>query len=90
MPPHANLERLIGAAIVDREFRAALLDAPVEVASGFGLSGEELQLLESANASTLEELAGYIHAWISKMPRPRRAAPRRWALDGLPETRVAV
>ena len=90
MLPHANLERLIGTALVDREFCAALLRSPVEVAIGFGLSDEEVGILKSASASTLEDLAGYIHAWMNQAPQPRRGANRRWAVEGYPLARVAV
>ncbi len=90
MPPHANLERLIGRALVDGEFRAALLHAPASAAAGFGLSREELRVLEAACASTLEELAGFIHAWTSQLPHARRTASRRWPLDSQQAFRVAV
>jgi hypothetical protein len=90
MLPHANLERLIGTALVDGEFRTALLSSPATAATEFGLTDEELGVLEAANASTLEELAGFVHAWISRAPQPRRNSPHRCALDGYQTVRVAV
>ncbi len=90
MPPHANLERLIGAALVDGEFRATLLTSPARAATDFGLSIEEVNELEAANAGTLEELASHIYAWISRLPQPRRGVARRWAQDGHIAARVAV
>ena len=90
MPPHVNLERLIGTAVVDVEFRRALLDSPTEAATAFELSSEELAVLEAAHATTLEELASHIYAWIARMPRPRRPVPRLWAFDDFQPARAAV
>ena len=90
MLPHANLERVIGAALIDHEFRAALLKSPAEAASGFGLSDEEVGILKSDGAATLEELAAYIYAWINKVSQPRRGSTHRWPVEGYPLTRVAV
>ncbi|HEX9016276.1 MAG TPA: Franean1_4349 family RiPP [Chloroflexota bacterium] len=90
MPPHANLEKLIGTALVDGEFRSNLLDSPVAAATGFELTREEMEVLKSAHASTLEELADFIYSWISSLPRPQRATQRRWAFDGGTGVRVAV
>lgn len=90
MPPHKELERLIGTAIVDGEFRASLLHSPAAAASGFDLSAEESAMLSSADSGSLEELAAYIHAWITKAPKPRRVASPRWTLEGYQSGRVAV
>lgn len=90
MPSHGNLERLVGAAIVDGEFRASLLDSPLSAASAFGLSAEELAMLESAKASTLEDLAAHIHAWVTNAPKPRRMTFPRSALEGYQAARIAV
>ncbi len=90
MPSHKELERLIGAAIVDSEFRASLLESPAAAASGFNLSAEELDALSSADTSSLEELATFLYAWITKAPKPRRASFGRWSLDGYQAVRIAV
>ena len=89
MPPHGELERLIGTAVVDGEFRAILLESPEAALEGFDLSPEELDALVSANARTLEELAAQLYAWIAQAPRPRRAAGR-WLFDNQRTTRMAV
>jgi hypothetical protein len=90
MPTHRNLERLIGAAIVDRDFRASLLESPLSAAEGFNLSTDEMDILRSAGAGTLEELATHLHAWITKAPTPRRAGPPRWTSEDYHLARVAV
>ncbi len=90
MPPTMNLERLIGTAVVDREFRALLLQSPLSAAQGFGLSADELDILRSACADTLEDLAAHIHAWITKAPAPRRPMPNRWGGEDHLSARVAV
>lgn len=90
MPPHANLERIIGTALVDGEFRSNLLDSPAAAAAGFELTYEEMEVLRSAHAGTLEELADIVYSWISSLPRPHRAAQRRWAFEGVTGARVAV
>ena len=92
MPSHKELERLLGTAVVDGEFRASLLESPAAtaLASGFGLSPEELEALRSADVGSLEELAAHLHAWITKAPKPRRAQTTHWTLDGHQSARMAV
>ena len=90
MPPHVNLERVIGAAVIDREFCTALLRSPRSATASFKLSDEELALLESADASTLEELALHVYAWIDRMPGHRSATPRRRSFEGPQSARAAV
>ncbi len=90
MPPHANLERLIGTALVDGEFRSSLLESPVAAAAGFELTREEMDVLRSAHARTLEELADFVYSWISSLPRPHRATQWRWAFERSSGARAAV
>jgi hypothetical protein len=90
MPPNENLERLIGTAIVDREFQAFLLRSPISAAQGFDLSSDELDVLRCAGPGTMEELAAHVHARITKAPGPRRALPSRWAAEDNLLARVAV
>ena len=92
MPPlsHGNLERVIGTALIDRDFRGDLLRSPADAADGFDLSEEELAVLSSANAASLEELASYVHAWLTRAPKPKRAATQRWPLQGYDAAQVAV
>ncbi|MGE5619445.1 MAG: Franean1_4349 family RiPP [Sphingomonadaceae bacterium] len=90
MGPHKELERLIGAAIVDGEFRASLLESPLAAAAGFDLAEDELAVLDSAGADSLEELAAHIYAWITKATTPKRVTAARWSLDGHQAARIAV
>ncbi|HEX2922402.1 MAG TPA: Franean1_4349 family RiPP [Chloroflexota bacterium] len=90
MPPNKNLERLIGTAVVDREFRAVLLRSPLSAAQGFDLSSDELDILRGACTDTLEDLAAHVHAWVMKAPaHGRPSSSRRLAGDSL-LARVAV
>lgn len=90
MPPYANFERLIGMAIVDSEFRTALLASPVSAAESLGLTSDELEVLASARRGSLEELAGYIYSRLSSLPRSYRGHQRRWAADSPQGARIAV
>lgn len=92
MPPlsHGNLERVIGTALIDREFRGSLLRSPADATSGFDLSEEELAVLSSANAASLEELASHVHAWLTRAPKPKRVTTPRWPLQGYEAVQVAV
>jgi len=87
---HSNLERLIGTALIDQEFRSALLTSPTAAARGFGLSEDELGDLGSVHVETLEELAAHVHAWIVRAPKPRKPALAKWTLaEGLQLARAA-
>ncbi len=90
MPSHPELERLIGTAIVDGEFRASLLESPTTAAADFSLSAEELDVLSSAAGDSLEELAAHLYAWITMAPKFRRAPAIRWALESYQAARIAV
>lgn len=89
MPSHPNLERLIGAAVVDREFRNRLLKMPVQVAVDFGLSTDELRILASARASTLEDLSAHVWAWSTRATTEGRSI-RSIAASWVPEVRDPV
>lgn len=82
MSSNGELERLIGTAVVDAEFRAGLLESPVAAASSFNLSAEELDALSSADASSLEDLAAHLYAWITKAPKFKRSPATRWTMEG--------
>lgn len=90
MPPHGNLERLIGTALIDSEFRARLLSAPAIAARGFDLSEEEFGVLNCASIHSFEELAAHVHAWITRAPKLRRATSLRWPPHSQHTAYVAV
>lgn len=86
MSSHPNLERLIGAALVNREFRDRLLKVPVQAAVEFDLSTEELRMLASARAATFDELAAHVWAWSTRAGTTGRSIAASW----VPEVREAV
>ncbi|HID87672.1 MAG TPA: hypothetical protein EYP55_09905 [Anaerolineae bacterium] len=61
---HQALQAIIGMAIVDREFRQALLSSSEEAVAGFDLAPEEFQAVTAIKAETFEEFAGELHKWI--------------------------
>ena len=57
-----NLNRLIGTAVIDGEFRAQLLADPTSAVQGFGLSAKEHYLIVNTQASDLAEFAQKVEA----------------------------
>jgi hypothetical protein len=59
MATKAELEKLIGKALTDADFRSQLLNDPQAVAQGLGitLSAEEVDRFRSINASQADALA---------------------------------
>ena len=90
MHPHKNLEKLIGTALIDGQFRGNLLLSPQGAASGFDLSDEEVVVLSSANTNSLEELAADVYAWITRAPKPRKMPAFRWMPEAYEGALVAV
>lgn len=65
-----TIDEIIGEALVNRRFRAALLSNPGKVAASFHLlSPEERQLLSNLRAGSLEELASQLYDEIRKCER---------------------
>ncbi|HEX2988373.1 MAG TPA: Franean1_4349 family RiPP [Chloroflexota bacterium] len=87
---HKNLEKLVGTAVIDGEFRAILLRSPNDAVKEFELTEEELEAVNSAGTGSIEEFAACIHAWITRAPKPRHASSGHWILDGSLAERVAV
>jgi hypothetical protein len=72
------LEEVVGHAIIDREFRAGLLNGKrARLLSQFDLTSEETQVLMSIHADSLEAFAGQLYRWIeaqqTRMPHMRLA-----------------
>jgi hypothetical protein len=62
---YAELEEVVGHAIIDRGFRADLLNGPrARALSRFNLTPEEQQALMSIRAESLESFAGQLAGWI--------------------------
>ena len=59
------LEEVVGNAIIDREFRAGLLNGKrARLLNRFNLSPEETQMIMNIRADSLESFAGQLHRWI--------------------------
>ena len=62
---YAGLEEVVGHAIIDRGFRADLLNGSrARALSRFTLTPEEQQALMSIRAESLESFAGKLAGWI--------------------------
>jgi len=68
------LEEIVGHAIIDRDFRAGLLNGKrARLISEFDLTPEEMRALMSIRADSLEAFAGQLYNWIeAQQPRRRR------------------
>ncbi|HJW83954.1 MAG TPA: Os1348 family NHLP clan protein [Anaerolineae bacterium] len=71
------LEEVVGHAIIDREFRAGLLNGTrARLLSQFNLTPDETQVLMSIRADSLEAFAGQLYRWIeAQQPRRRQLRP---------------
>jgi hypothetical protein len=62
---HEALQAIVGTALIDREFRQAMLNGlRATVIKQFDLSAEEREVVMSIEASTLEQFAWQLHSWI--------------------------
>lgn len=60
------LQALVGTAVIDANFRTALLDGSRRLAvKNFGLTREEMDAVMSIRADTLEQFAGQLDQWIT-------------------------
>ncbi len=70
---NATIEEVVGYAIIDRDFRAALLNGKrASVLSRFNLTTEERQALMSIRAESLESFAGQLVGWMQTQSVPAR------------------
>jgi hypothetical protein len=82
--PHESLQAVIGTAVVDSEFRKALLNGSRRyVIQRFDLSHDEFNAVMGVRADSLEQFAGQLDRWIlraqGKMEPPTLVAlPRPW------------
>jgi len=64
---YESLQAVIGTAVIDSEFRKALLNGSRrDVVKDFHLSLEEMDALMAIRAETLEQFAGQLDQWIMK------------------------
>ncbi len=78
---HRALQNLVGRAIVDRDFRDQLLNGDREqVVSDFDLTDDEMNVISSINAHSLEAFAGELEDWIEV--RDEKPSRRRTSIFG--------
>jgi len=63
---HRGLSEVIGTALVDDGFRQALLRNPREAVAAFDLESEEVRVLASIRAHTLEQFAEQLASWLGE------------------------
>jgi hypothetical protein len=86
--PHESLQAVIGTAVVDSEFRKALLNGSRRyVIQRFNLSRDEFDAVMGVRADSLEQFAGQLDRWIlraqGKMEPPTLVAlPHPWTAFG--------
>jgi len=61
---NAGLIDLLGEAVVDRKFRSALISNPGAIIGKLDLTSEERQVIVSIRASSFEDFAAQIYAWM--------------------------
>ena len=62
----SDVERVIGRAVTDAEFRKALIENAREACKGYNLSEDELNALEALDADSLASFAGTLDKRMSK------------------------
>ncbi len=60
------VERVLGRAMTDAEFRRQLIDDARAACKGYDLTEEELDALEALDAESMKAFAGTLDARISK------------------------
>jgi hypothetical protein len=71
---YPELEEVVGTAIIDRDFRAGLLNGRrARLLSQFNLSPEEHQVLMGIRADSLESFARQLYGWIEAQRRPAQS-----------------
>jgi hypothetical protein len=66
-----TLKRLIGTALVDREFCDGLMNGKRRtLLAGFNLTAEEHAVIASSKAESVQELASSVHDWLKDQETP--------------------
>ncbi len=61
-----TLSTLIGTAVIDMNFRSALLSDPWAALSSFDLSREEKEAIAGIEANNIEQFAQQLARWIAR------------------------
>lgn len=72
--PYEVLQYVVGRALIDPDFQAALMRTPEEALAGVSLSKEERQVLLGAQITSPRALANRIDRWLQS---PARAAGKQ-------------
>jgi hypothetical protein len=62
----ACLSQIIGTAVIDDGFRTTLLSNPESALSQFDLAASDLRDISSIRASTIEQFAEQLIAWMNE------------------------
>ena len=62
-----EVAKVIGRAMVDERFRAAIFANPDEAYAGYDLTQEEVAALKAIDSETIEGMAGTLDERVSKM-----------------------
>jgi hypothetical protein len=62
---HPNVQEVIGAAVLDAEFRQHLLKDATSVIGEFGLTPDEITAVLAVKAETFPGFASQIHSWLA-------------------------
>ncbi len=66
-----TLKRLIGTALVDREFCDGLMNGKrCTLLAGFDLTQEEYDVVASSETESVQELASCVHDWLKDQEAP--------------------
>ncbi len=63
---YEELQGIVGQAIVDAEFREALLDDPTRVLGAYDLTPEEYRVISNIHCRTLQGFAQALDSWICR------------------------
>lgn len=68
MASDQGLQRIIGAALIDCQVLAALMDEPLSLADQFALTIPERRFVVRTRARDLEHFAALVEGWTNGLP----------------------
>jgi hypothetical protein len=83
MASDQGLQRIIGAALIDRRVLASLMANPLSLADQFELTVPERRFVVTARARDLLHFAALVESWTNGFP------PRQKESSGRPERELA-
>lgn len=73
--PYEVLQYVVGRALTDPAFHAALIQAPEQALASVAMSSEERQVVLGARITSLRALANRIDRWLQSSARPASKNP---------------